>query len=139
MGTNAKGRDLYFAGGPGAMRSVGGAGVAKVANGLRLGQSFGKVGSVIENTPGKINGFFREYANKPYHGLDQSITRDVSPELLLDTVKNPLVTLQQSGGNVLRLTEKAGVVLDRAGNVVTSYTSKQFLPHIRNILNQVKK
>jgi RHS repeat-associated protein len=104
-----------------------------------VGQSFGKVGTVIENSAGKITGFYRSYAKVPYHGLDQTINRGVNPKLLLETVSNPLVTLEQAGGNVLRLTNEAGVVLDKAGKVVTSYTKNEFLPHIRNILNKANK
>lgn len=116
---------LYAPGG-----GYGGAGKALV------GQSFGKAGTVIENSAGKINSFYRSYAKDPYHGLNQTINRGVSPKTLLDTVKNPLVTLKQAGGNVLRLTNEAGVVLDKSGNVVTTYTKNQFLPHIKNILNK---
>jgi len=110
---------------------------AIVAKGLTLGQDFGKLGRVAENTAGKITGFFRESADVPYHGLDQSITKGVTPQLLLDTVKNPLVTLKQAGGNVLRLTDQAGVVLNRAGKVVTSYSQQYFLPHVKDVLNKV--
>lgn len=100
-----------------------------VAGKSLVGQSFGKVGTVIENASAKITGFTT-------HGFNQTINRSVNPSLLLDTTKNAAVTLKQAGGNVLYLTNKAGVVLNKAGEVVTSYTSKDFKPHIVNILKK---
>ena len=111
----------------------------KVAQGLTLGEDFGKLGKVVENTAGEIRGFFRAYAKDPYHGLDQAISRGVTPTMLLDTVKNPLVTLKQASGNILRLTEKAGVVLNKTGQVVTTYARAQFLPHVVDVLSKIKK
>lgn len=94
-----------------------------------VGQSFGKLGIVIENTPGKITGFTG-------HGLDQVATRAVTAQTLLDTTRNAVVTLRQAGGNVLYLTNKAGVVLNKVGQVVTSYSSKEFKPQVLNVLRK---
>lgn len=94
-----------------------------------VGQSFGKLGTVVDNAAGKITGFTE-------HGLNQTINRGVSPTMLLNTTKNPTVVLQQAGGNKLYLTNQAGVVLNKNGQVVTTYTSKQFEPHVQNVLKQ---
>jgi RHS repeat-associated protein len=109
--------------------------IQKATNGLNIGQSFGKLGNVIENQSGKIMGFNR---NGNFHGLDQAITRGVSPQMILETTKNPLVTLEQSGGNILYLTRQAAVVLNQAGKVVTTYGKDLFQPHIFDILNKIK-
>lgn len=106
---------------------------------IKVGTSFGKLGTVIENASGKISGFTSKFTKNPFHGLDQAITRGVSPQTLLDTVNNPLVRLQQSSGNILYLTKNALVVLDKAGQLVTTYGSQFFQPQILDILNQIKK
>jgi hypothetical protein len=104
--------------------------------GLKVGTSFGKVGTVIENQSGKITGFLRE--NNNLHGLNQAINRGVDPKTLLETVKNPLVRLKQARNNILYLTKQAAVVLNKAGQVVTTYTKNEFKPHIQEIINLLK-
>ncbi len=93
-----------------------------------LGQSFGKLGTVVENPGLDITAFTK-------HGIDQVITRGVAPSDLLSTVTNPSVVLQQSGGQYLFLSNEAGVVLNPAGNVITAYPSSMFGPGVRNIMN----
>ncbi len=96
-----------------------------------VGQSFGKLGKVVENNAAKIAGFTE-------HGLNQVVNRGVTPNLLLETTRSATITLKQAGGNMLYLTNRAGVVLNKAGQVVTSYTSKDFKPYILNVLKQTK-
>ena len=106
---------------------------------LKVGAKVGKLGKIVKPTSGKITGFFRKYAEKPYHGLDRIIERGVSPEILQDTVLAPLIKFQQSGGKMLYLSKQAGIVLDNTGKVVTAYSSKQFKPFIKNIINKIIK
>ncbi|MBU1036595.1 RHS repeat-associated core domain-containing protein [Patescibacteria group bacterium] len=118
---------------------LGGASVQhqNIDKGIGIGTDFGKLGKVIENASGKITGFLREGNN--LHGLNQIINRKVKPEILLDTVKNPMVRLQQPGDNILYLTGKAGVVLDKVGKVVTAYSANDFKSHIVNVLKLILK
>ena len=94
-----------------------------------VGTSFGRLGTVVDKAPGRITGFTT-------HGLNQTINRGVSPSVLLDTTKNPSVVLQQAGRNRLFLTNQAAVVLNKEGQVVTTYTSREFQPHVQNVLKQ---
>ncbi|MFA6306294.1 MAG: FG-GAP-like repeat-containing protein [Patescibacteria group bacterium] len=108
-------------------------------SGMQIGSKVEGFGEVIGNTPGKITGFFREGAPNPYHGLDQAITRGVSPSEIIDTVKNPLITFRQGNGNIYRLTEKAAVVLNQAGKVVTIYGKSDFYPKVVQLLTKIIK
>jgi hypothetical protein len=110
-----------------AAEGVAAEGVASEASSV-LGQSFGKLGSVVENPELDITGFTD-------HGINQVITRGVSPGDLLGTVSNPSVVLQQSGGQYLFLSNQAGVVLNPAGSVITAYPSSMFGPGVLHIMS----
>lgn len=121
---------------------LGGAGTAcimgcdKVKDATNLiGQNISSLGKVIENAPGKINGFNHDGT---YHGLDQIISRGVSPQTLLDTVKNPLLRFEGRYDRVGYLTREAYVVLDKTGQVVTSWTRNEFGSTIKNLLNSIQ-
>lgn len=106
---------------------------------IKVGTAFGKLGTVIENASGQITGFARIVNGEvSYHGLDRIISRGVTPELLKNTVTNPLVRLQQAGDNILYLTKQAVVVLNNVGQVVTAYTSKDFESHVMEIIKLIK-
>jgi RHS repeat-associated protein len=107
----------------------------KIANGLRLGQNIPSLGRVIENAPGKINGFNHDGS---FHGIDQVITRGVSPQSLLNTVQNPLATFSGRFDRTGYLSQQAYVVLDKGGQVVTSWTNNQFGSTTKNVLNSIK-
>lgn len=109
----------------------------KVAKGLKLGESFGKFGTVVETTPGELKSFTNIFTKDPYHGLNQAITREISPHLINDTVKNPLVKLKQ-GNNSVYLTKQAAVVLDKSGGLITTYKQNEFKSHVSNILKKIK-
>lgn len=99
---------------------------AKGAAGL-LGQSFGKLGTVVPN-PGLVITEITE------HGLDQIVTRGVSPGTILDTTLYPAVVLQQSGGQFLYLSNMAAVVLNSAGRLITAYPASMFGPNVNGLL-----
>jgi RHS repeat-associated protein len=101
-----------------------------VSGALQVGDRFGKLGTVIENSPESITGFTRG------HGIDQAISNGVSPQVLLETMSNPLAVLQQSGNTRLFLSQQAVVVLNKAGLVVTTYGSNLFKPEVQAILNK---
>ena len=73
-----------------------------------------------------------------FHGLDQIIGRGVSPQVLQNTVNNPLVRFEGRFDRVGYLTREAYVVLDKGGQVVTSWTSKQFGTAINSVLKSNK-
>jgi hypothetical protein len=103
---------------------------------INIGESFGKLGTVIENASGKINSFINRGSS---HGLDQIITRGVKPADILETVKTPLLRLQQDGGNILYLSEKAVIVLNKFNNVVTAYSQSNFEQPIKSLLQRLIK
>ncbi len=96
-----------------------------------IGRTFGPLGRVVENSSATIEGFTE-------HGLDQTITRGVSPQAILNTVRSPLATLEQSSGTVLRLSRDAGVVLNQASQVVTTYSKEFFKPTVQGIVDSIK-
>ncbi|MFA5127360.1 MAG: RHS repeat-associated core domain-containing protein [Patescibacteria group bacterium] len=106
---------------------------SKIAGSL-VGKNFGKLGTVVANESGKLTNLIREEVAKPFHGLDQAITKGVSPNVLLNTLKNPLITFKQSGDRTLYLTREAGVVLDNLGRLVTTYSKEHFKDHIKNVI-----
>jgi len=129
------GKDAYFGFGVGSIENVG----SRIPAGFQLGQKVEGFGQVVENTAGKITGFFRSEAPQPYHGLDRVIERGVNPQAILSTVKNPLITFEQANGNTYRLSEQAAVILDKVGKVVTSYGSNNFAPRVVNLLSKLGK
>ncbi|OGZ45221.1 MAG: hypothetical protein A3C84_02720 [Candidatus Ryanbacteria bacterium RIFCSPHIGHO2_02_FULL_48_12] len=100
-----------------------------------IGQNYGSLGTVIQNAPGVIRGFNHDGT---YHGLDQIISRGVSPQALLNTVRDPLVSFSSRFDRVGYLSREAHVVLDKTGQVVTAWTNNQFGSTITNILNNIK-
>jgi hypothetical protein len=98
-----------------------------VGDKFEIGQKFGRLGTVVEPTGGKILGYTR-------HALNQKITRAVKSTDVLNTVRNPLVKLQQSNGKMLYLSETAAVVLNKAGEAVTIYGKANFDSTILNLL-----
>jgi RHS repeat-associated protein len=93
-----------------------------------IGQSFGKLGTVVSNPGLKITSFSG-------HALDQAITRQVAAPALLNTVRNPAVVLSQAnGGRFLFLSNNAAVVVDKAGRVVTTYGANMFKSDVIDIL-----
>jgi hypothetical protein len=123
---------LNFVGGEGAVGKGITKAAPKVANGLSLGQSFGKLGVVVENTAGKIKTF-------DPHAIFRMVQRGVSRDLMESVVANPLAVLKQAGDNMLYLTREAGVVLDSAGKAITTYTKNEFKPHVLSVLNSIIK
>ena len=61
---------------------------AAVEGGTRVGENFGKLGTIVENPGIGLSSFSK-------HGFNQAITRGVNPSTISNTVKNPVVVLQQ--------------------------------------------
>lgn len=109
---------------------------ADVATGLKLGEHIDGLGTVTENIGGSIKNLNH---NGSFHGLDQAITRGVKPDTLLSTVKSPLLTFSQPGGRMLYLSKEAGVVMNKAGSVVTTWSKNEFYPKISQLISKVSK
>lgn len=66
---------------------------------------------------GKITGYTK-------HAINQAISRDgvgVATSAILDAVKNPVKVAQQAGGAVKYIGKNATVILNQAGEVVTTW------------------
>jgi hypothetical protein len=100
-----------------------------------VGASYGRTGIVVQNPGLSIQGFGGSV--KPGHAIHQIVSRGVTPNQLLNTIRNPVVVLEQAGGRYLYLTDEAAVVMRGDGQVVTAWTKSEFLPHIQAILQDV--
>jgi hypothetical protein len=85
---------------------------------------------VVENQIIAINGFTK-------HGWEQAVKRGVTPEVIANTVNNPIVTLRQSSGQLLMISNDAAVVM-KGGNIVTTYPRALFDDAIKGVLNAAK-
>jgi len=66
---------------------------------------------------GRITGYTR-------HGINQAISREgvgVSPEAILDAVRNPTGVIQQADGALQYVGKDATVILNKDGKVITTY------------------
>ena len=95
-----------------------------------LGQSFGKLGTVVEN-PGLSIAGVNNYA------AQRALQRGMTIESMNRVVSNPAVVLEQSGGKHLFLSNEGVVVLNQNGRVVTTYSRAQFDQAIESILRRV--
>ena len=95
-------------------------------------ETFGKLGIGIEKPELEI----REIDP---HAIERMVNRGVSLNDLQDTVDDPLIVLQQSRGRVYYLSDKAAVVLNRRGRVITTYSASNFDTKIRALLEHVHK
>jgi hypothetical protein len=94
-----------------------------------VGEDFGKRGVRIEK-PALTSSRLSE------HGEFSAQTREVLIDDLQSTVENPLVVLRQSAGRIFYLSDKAVVVLDREGAVVTTYPASKFDTAITALLDR---
>ena len=94
---------------------------------VNFGKTYDKLGTVIERPEIEITGFTK-------HGINQVITRGVTPENILGTINNPNVVLQQTRG-YLYLSREAGIVINLNGKIVTAYPSSMFDKNIWSILS----
>jgi hypothetical protein len=78
-------------------------------------------GTVVPDPGIKITGFQGSLGKDPFHGVNRAIERGVSPQDILNTMRNPVVVLSQSGGRYLYLSRSAGVVVDSGGQVVSVF------------------
>ena len=62
----------------------------------------------------KITGFTK-------HGINQAIQRGVTPDRILGTLRNPVKIVHQSGGRIKYIGQKATVVVNKVGKVITTW------------------
>ncbi len=97
-----------------------------------VGTSFGKLGSLIENT-GKR---FVDWANITQHGLQRMVERGVTQQDVELWVKCGKA-LQQSGGKIAYITKEGVVILDALGRVITAYGSEYFDEAMIQVIEQL--
>jgi len=104
--------------------------VEDVPKGFKVGETFGKLGTFIGEKPDIIAKTFNA------HSADEAARRAVPTKAILETVRNPLVVLQQTEDKFLFLNRQAAVVITKAGEIVTTYSSRYFEKPIIDILNR---
>jgi hypothetical protein len=92
-----------------------------------VGQNFGKLGTVVENPSQTITGFTD-------HGFTQADVRGLTWNTMQSTVQQPSVVLQQSAGQYLYVSPNSAVVLNPAGQIMTTYPSSMFGTDIQALL-----
>ncbi len=99
----------------------------KVAN---LGKSYGKFGKVIQEAPfNKITGI-----------NDRAIERGIKTDTILNTVRNPQVVLSQwQGERFAYVTDKATVILNKAGEIVTVWAREEYTDTVLKVLQEAVK
>jgi len=117
-----------------AMGTSGGIKLVKGAAGVaNLGKAYGKFGTIVENPGIKITGFSG-------HSVNQAITREVSTEVIQNTVKNPIAVLSQRSGNSFAyVSNEAVVVVDKAGEIITTYGKNNFDAIVQQVLKETIK
>ena len=96
-----------------------------------IGNAYGKLGTVIDKPDINITGLRKHY-------VDRKIQRGVKTDDVFSTLDNPSVVLRQSNGGYLFLSEKAAVVVNSKGELVTTYGKNYFDNNIQSILRETK-
>ena len=89
----------------------------------------GKLGKLVANRIGTITGMTS-------HGAAQAAGRNVSENVMLDAVTNPVSVLEQAKGRVLYIGNEGAVVLSEAGEVVTTYPKAMYDSMIKSIIGR---
>ena len=95
-----------------------------------VGQSFGKLGTVVESPSQAITGFTE-------HGFIQADVRGLTWDIMQGAVKQSSVVLQQSAGQYLYVSPNAAVVPNPAGQIMTTYPASMFGPDTQALLRAV--
>ena len=94
----------------------------------KLGSQIGRLGRLVKNAKPAIKGLTR-------HGLQRMAQRGVSQSMARNIVRSGHA-IAQSGGKTLFFTQAGVVVLNKAGEVVTAYSSKYFDAAMKEIIRQ---
>lgn len=91
-----------------------------IDSGIELYKSATQPKNSAESKAGKITGYTK-------HGEEQALGRDggkgVAENAINEAVSNPKEVVEQSGGTIKYVGEKATVVVNRAGQVVTTWAN----------------
>lgn len=94
------------------------------------GRNYGRLGTVVVHPPVlTIHGY------DTMHAFNRAVQRDGTTQDRYETVRDPLVVLEQRQGQAyMFLSERAVVVLKTDGMVITTYGMSDFDEKIRSIL-----
>jgi len=96
------------------------------------GTSFGKLGTLIINDGKQVV----DWANTTAHGLQRMLERGVTQEMVNTWVKTGKA-LQQTGDKILYITRDGVAVINKAGQLITTYTSKNFDVNVQKVVEQL--
>ena len=125
----------YFAA-PAVVSATGVAGISITSGGIStiaaFGTSFGKLGTLIANNGQQII----DWGKTTWHGMQRMIERGVTQNMVEVWVKTGKA-LQQAGDKILYITKQGAVVIDKAGKVITAYTSQYFDPAMQEVVEKL--
>ena len=125
----------YFAA-PAVVSATGVAGISITSGGIStiaaLGTSFGKLGTLIANNGQQII----DWGKTTRHGMQRMIERGVTQNMVEVWAKTGKA-LQQAGDKILYITKQGAVVIDKAGKVITAYTSQYFDPAMQEVVEKL--
>ena len=125
----------YFAA-PAVVTATGVAGISVTSSGIStiaaLGTSFGKLGTLIANNGQQII----DWGKTTVHGMQRMDERGVTQNMVEFWVKTGKA-LQQTGDKILYITQQGAAVVNKAGQVITAYTSEYFDTAMKEIVEKL--
>jgi hypothetical protein len=102
-----------------------------------IGRHYPRAGTVVQDPGIKLVGLRGSVGRDPHHAIQRIIERGVKPHTILEAMRNPVVVLQQRGGNrYLYLTTEVAIVVDLRGEMVTAWTKNEYFPIYKRILKE---
>ena len=121
---------------PLVVSATGVAGISLSSSGIStvaaVGTSFGKMGTLIINDSQQIINWGRT----TIHGVQRMAERGVTPSMAEYWVKTGKA-LQQTGDKILYVTRQGAVVVNKAGQIITAYTSQYFDENMQRIISKL--
>lgn len=102
---------------------------------VNLGKTYKNLGTVVANSPiNKITGISQQNAG---HFIERVIERGISPQTILDTLRNPtVITSQWKGERFAYITQEAVIIVDKTGKLVTGWLKEDFTDAVRQVLKE---
>jgi hypothetical protein len=97
-----------------------------------VGTSFGKLGTLVANNGKQVI----NWANTASYGLQRMAERGVTQNMANTWVRTGKA-IQQSDGRILYVTQQGAAVVDKAGRLITTYTSKDFDANMVKVIKQL--
>ena len=121
---------------PAIISATGVAGVSITAKGIStiaaIGTIFGKTGTLIANNGEQLI----DWGKITLHAVQRMAERGVTADMIETWVKTGKA-LRQAGDKILYVTRQGVVVIDKAGRIITAYTSKEFDPIMKEIVKKL--